>query len=233
MSAVYKREFSALFRSPLGYAFLTAYFLALGFLTWTNNLVAQSASFQNNLSVLSLVLGLLLPLLTMTAFSEDRRHGTDLLLLSLPLSLSSILLGKYLAYLSLLGIAAAGTMFFPVILSLFGTLSLSASYFSIFALFLFGATLLAVCFFFSTLSRKWVLSGLYSLLAMVGFLFFFLPKLVLPSAFDPFFDTFSLFSGFELFSLGIFEVRSLVLYVSLSVLFLFFSALSLRKWRRS
>ena len=51
--------------------------------------------------------------------------------------------------------------------------------------------------------------------------------------FDELFDSFSLFIGFELFSLGLFEVRSLVLYASLTVLFLFLSALSLRKWRRS
>ena len=105
MGAVFKREVNAYFNSLIGYIFLAAFFASSGILfgitSVTQNpqdgLLYLTTDMSSMFSVLFIVLLVLIPILTMRTLSEDKRNKTDQLLLTSPISLTSLVMGKFLA----------------------------------------------------------------------------------------------------------------------------------------
>ena len=97
MRAIYKRELDSYFHSMIGYVFI-AFFLAFtGVYFMAYNLNYGYPIFSYVLSSLVFILLIAIPVLTMKSFSEDRKSRTDQLLLTAPVSLGQIVMGKYLA----------------------------------------------------------------------------------------------------------------------------------------
>ena len=97
MRTIFKREFLAYFRTPVGYVFLGVFTALAGVLFYLNNLVTLSGELLIYLSQLTLLIMLLTPVLTMRLLCEERQRRTDQLLLTSPVSLTRIITGKYLA----------------------------------------------------------------------------------------------------------------------------------------
>ena len=118
MSAVFKRELRAYFTSPLGYFVLAMVFVFSGLFFYLNNLYAGSTSLSGVFSALFIVsLLIVLPVLTMRLFSDDKRQRTDQALFTAPVSLTGIVLGKFLAALMVFGIAVSVTLVYGVVLA--------------------------------------------------------------------------------------------------------------------
>ena len=102
MIAVWKREVQSYFLSPLAYIFIGAFMIVAGIMFTINNVinVAECKLLTATLSSMTFIFMLLVPLLTMKLISEDRKSKTDQLLLTAPVSITSIVLGKYLAALT-------------------------------------------------------------------------------------------------------------------------------------
>ena len=154
MIAIYKRDLKGFFTGMMGYVLL-AFFLAVGGLYFTvMNLMSGypdlSYTLYNNLFVLLL----LVPLLTMRSFAEERRARTDQLLLTSPVPLWRIVLGKYLAVLSVFGMAVLVFALYPLIMSRGGAVSYRQSYAALLAFFLLGAACIAIGVFLSSLNEN-------------------------------------------------------------------------------
>jgi len=118
--AIYKKELHVYFVSPLAYVFLVAFLFLAGlffYLDVSSNGEASLRGMQGNLSVLLLFL---LPLLTMRHFAEERRCGTFELMMTAPVPLWSLLVGKWAATVSLCVVLLLGTTLFPAILAYYG-----------------------------------------------------------------------------------------------------------------
>lgn len=167
MIAIYKRDLKGFFTGMMGYVLL-AFFLAVGGLYFTvMNLMSGypdlSYTLYNNLFVLLL----LVPLLTMRSFAEERRARTDQLLLTSPVPLWRIVLGKYLAVLSVFGMAVLVFALYPLIMSRGGAVSYRQSYAALMAFFLLGAACIAIGVFLSSLNENQIVAAVCSFFVLL------------------------------------------------------------------
>lgn len=119
--AIFKRDYTAYFRTPMGYVVI-AIFLSVSGLFFSAGVIQSYQDIVSELGFLQSFLFIIVPLLTMRSFSEDRRNGTEVLLYTSPASTFEIVLGKYLATLALMLTMLAGTLIHVVITVLYGGL---------------------------------------------------------------------------------------------------------------
>ena len=159
MTAIFKREWSSLFHTMTAPVFL-ALLLCVGGLYFNSyNLTVGYPYFSYTLMSILFVLLVAVPLLTMRSFSEDRRQKSDQLLLSAPLRLTGIVLGKYFALCAVLGVAMAVFCVCPLIIKTFGAAYFAVDYASIFAFFLIGCFFIAVGLWISSMTESQVIAA--------------------------------------------------------------------------
>lgn len=167
MFAVYKKEMRGYFRSLLGYLFLAFYFLFLGIYVYVYNLDGEYANFAYAVNGVARFFVLLIPMLTMRVFAEERRQKTDQLLFTSPVSIPKIVIGKYLALASVMAIASVGTCIYPLILKRFGETNLSISYSTIAAFFLLGCAYMGIGMFVSALTESQVVAAVLTFIVIL------------------------------------------------------------------
>ncbi len=163
MSAIFKREFKSYFINMSGALFISVLLLFTGIFVTALNLLGQYAAFEYALENVIIVFLLIVPILSMKSIAEDKRARTDTLLYSLPIRLSSIVMGKYLAMLAVFLIPSGIMALYPLLLSQFGAVNFATAYASLFGFVLLGAALIALCMFMSSLTESQVIA------AVVGF----------------------------------------------------------------
>lgn len=169
MFAVFKRELRAYFTSPIGFivvglfVFLSAIFFA------ATNLLGASAEYNGILGTMAFILLLVVPLLTMRLLTEEARQHTDQLLITSPLSVTAVVIGKYLAAAAVYLITLLVTVLFPVMMSFFSLLGLEwwkilGGYIG---LFLLGAAFIAVGMFFSSITESQIVAAFTTFAALL------------------------------------------------------------------
>jgi len=236
MIAVYKRELRAYLTRPEGWGFAAGLLLVAGLALLLRNLLVGHAQIEYALLDVSYVLPVAIPLLAMRSMSSDRKSGMDLFYRSLPLSPFAVVMGKYLALLSVFAIPCGVLCLCPLIFSLFGTVALLSSYNALLQFFLLGSVLIALCQLLSSLTRHPAVAAAVGvgasagllLLPVVGALFSLIPVPALSDGLYNFFEWLSPFTHFEEnAAYSLFSVGSLVLYLSEIVLFLLLTLRSL------
>ena len=154
MIAVLKHELRLYFQSLTAYVFGAFLLLVVGIGAMLYNLQAAVSNFEYVLSFSSMVFAVIVPILTMRVIAEERKQKTDQLLYSLPISTTSVIVGKYLALLAVYLIPLAFISIYPLIFSQYGEVYLLTSYGSLFAFFVMGAALIAVGVFISSLTEN-------------------------------------------------------------------------------
>jgi len=154
MIAVLKHEWRGYFHSLTAYifgAFLLA-FIGIGAMMY--NIEQAVSNFEFVLSFGSLVFVVIVPILTMRVIAEERRQKTDQLLYALPITTAQVIVGKYLALLTVYLIPLCLVALYPLIFAQFGEVYLLTSYGSILAFFVMGAALIALGVFISSLTEN-------------------------------------------------------------------------------
>jgi len=152
MTAVLKHELRLYFHSLTAYVFGAFLLAFIGFGSMLYNLQAAVSNFEYVLSFGSLVFVVIVPILTMRVIAEERKQKTDQLLYALPITTTQVIIGKYLALLTVYLIPLCLISLYPLIFSKFGDVYLLTSYASIFAFFVMGAALIALGVFISSLT---------------------------------------------------------------------------------
>ena len=152
MTAVLKHELKNYFHSLTAYVFGAGLLLAVGLGALRYNLQAAVSNFEFALSYFSIVLAVIVPILSMRVIAEERKQRTDQLLYALPITTTQVIVGKYLALLTVYLIPLCVIAVYPLIFSRFGDVYLLTSYGSILAFFLMGAALIALGVFISSLT---------------------------------------------------------------------------------
>lgn len=158
MLAIYKRELKSYFQSMTGPVFVAFLIAFTGIYFMAYNMTAGYPYFSYTLSGSLIVFIVGIPLITMRSFSEERRNKTDQLLLTAPVSLGQVVLGKYLAMVTV--IAAPNVIFciFPLIIKSQGTAYLTVDYLSILVFFLLGCVYAAIGMFLSALTESQIIA---------------------------------------------------------------------------
>ena len=154
MLAIWKREFRSYLHTVIGWLFMAVILFFVGLYFTATNLLYGSAYFSNVISACGFILLLAVPILTMRCLAEERKNKTDQLLLTAPVKISDIILGKYLALLVVFLIPLVIVAFYPLIFAKFGDVYLLTSYGSLIAFFIMGAALIAIGMFISSLTEN-------------------------------------------------------------------------------
>ncbi|MBQ9716467.1 MAG: ABC transporter permease [Clostridia bacterium] len=163
MSAVYKKELKTYFTGMTGPVFICFILLMTGIFTVVYNLQGLYPNFEVTVNQVVFVYLLAIPVLTMRSIAEEKHSRTDQLLYSLPMSVTSIVLAKYLAMVTVLAIPVCVMAFYPLLLATFGTVHLASAYGMLLAFFLLGASLIAIGMFISSLTESQVIAAVVSL----------------------------------------------------------------------
>ena len=121
MVAVWKRELQAYFFTPIGYVFMGVFLLVGGYYFTFGNVNSLSSDLGTLFGNLTSLFMLLVPILTMRVLSEERKNKTDQLLLTSPVSIGAMVVGKFLASCSVLLITLIPTLFYVIVIAVYGT----------------------------------------------------------------------------------------------------------------
>ena len=179
MKAIYKREVSSYFNSMTGWVFVAVLTFFIGIYFFVNNLFSGYPYFSVSLNSVLVVFMVVIPVLTMRSLADERHSKTDQLLLTAPVTITAVVLGKYFAMLTVFAVPVAIACLCPLIIALNGTAFLLADYGAILAFFLLGAAEIAVGLLISSLTESQIIAavGTFGLLlllylwdGLVGFL---------------------------------------------------------------
>lgn len=158
MLAIYKREVKSYFQSMIGCVFVAFLVAFTGIYFMAYNLTAGYPYFSYTLSGALIVFLVGIPLITMKCFSEERKNKTDQLLLTAPVSLTKVVLGKYFAMVTVLAIPNLIFCVFPLLIKMNGTAYLLTDYLSILTFFLLGCVYIAIGMFLSSLTESQIIA---------------------------------------------------------------------------
>lgn len=160
MRAIYKRELDSYFHSMIGYIFI-AFFLAItGVYFMAYNLNYGYPIFSYVLNALVFILMIAIPVLTMKSFSEDRKNKTDQLLLTAPVSLGQIVLGKYLAMVTVYLVPTIIFCLYPLVIKMQGNAYFATDYCGILIFFLLGCVYISIGMFLSSLTESQIIAAI-------------------------------------------------------------------------
>ena len=167
MLAVYKKEMRTYFTSIVGYLFLGFFLALIGLYFYVQNLRNGFANFGYALVSVSLFFILLVPMLTMRIMAEENRQKTDQLLFTSPVSVTKIIVGKYLSMLTMFGIVMLIISLYPSILAEYGKVNFRMSYAIILAFFLMGAAYMAIGLFISAMTESQAFSAILTFVVVI------------------------------------------------------------------
>lgn len=168
MLAIYKRELKSYFHSVVGLLFIavTLFFVSLYF--FICNLYSGYPYISYALSSVMILFLLSIPVLTMRILAEERRNKTDQLILTAPVSVGGIVMGKFLALMTILAIPTAVICTYPLIMTRFGTVPMSECYLAILGFFLYGMASIALGILISALTESQVIAAVLSFILLFG-----------------------------------------------------------------
>ena len=167
MLAIYKKELRSYFTSMIGYLFIGFFLAIVGVYFMAYNLQGGYSNFEYVLSSMVFIFVILVPILTMRLLAEEKRQKTDQLLFTSPLSVNKIVIGKYLSVLTVFVSAMGITMFYPLILSKYGTVSFKLAYTGILGFILVGAAYLAIGLFLSALFESQAIAAVVTFVVLL------------------------------------------------------------------
>lgn len=244
MLAIYRKEMTSYFINPIGYVYLGLFLVFSALLCCYTTIVAGSYSTNNYFFFLIIAFIILIPLLTMRLFAEERKMRTEQLLLTAPVSLTGMVLGKYFAALTMFvgGVLVSCINFIP--LYVIASQERDGAEFSsvhigpvtgqivgcLIAVILMGAALIAIGTFISAMTENQLSAAVITIGVIASMVLLNYLNLLTDSNGQPLIaieairfviSWISVLSRYMTFSQGIFDFAALLYYVSLAFIFLF------------
>ena len=223
MLAIYKREMRSYFTGVIGYVFLVLFLAVGGGDFCLTTLFAMSAEVSNFFTYMLIFSAVALPLLTMKSFSDERRVKTEQLLLTAPVSLTGMVIGKFLAALTMFSGALLINSLYFLILYRYAEVKTAHLIGNFVALLLVGMTFIAIGVFVSALTENQLTAAVGTMAIILLFLVVGVINSLLPSAFwlRYVFDCISIFTRFQTFVNGYFDLSSILYYLSITFVFVY------------
>ncbi|MCD7730716.1 MAG: ABC transporter permease [Oscillospiraceae bacterium] len=233
MGAIFRREMKAYFTSPIAYIFITAFYLYTGNYFVNYNMGYGSTDLSYAFSSAFTIMMILLPLLTMRLFTEEKKQRTDQCLLTAPVSLGGIVFGKFMSAVCVFLCAMAIYVPYVIVLyALAGTVEWATIIGTMIALLLLGAAFISIGVFVSTLTESQVVAAIIS---FVIIMFFYMLDLLAASVSNEvisgIMSSLGFYTKYTEFTSGIFNVESIVFFVSTIFVFNFLAVRVLEKRR--
>ncbi|MDR1254148.1 MAG: ABC transporter permease subunit [Oscillospiraceae bacterium] len=234
MNAIFKREMGSYFFSPIGYAVLALFYLASGYFFTASSLTADSSSLTGTFNALFTIVAFVIPIITMRLFSEDKKQKTDQALLTAPVRLSSIVLGKYLAALTLFFFCISITLVYALIISAFTSPDWAAVSGNFIGIFLLGSALIAIGMFLSALTESQMVAAISNV--AIGIFTIVMDSIISKISVKFLADilkNLSFTGHYQSFPLGMIKLEDIIFFLSVCGVFIFLTTRVFEKKRWS
>ena len=233
MLAIYQRELAADFTTPIGYVFCAVYLALAGAIFSYTTLFSMSADVTSYFTYILILLVVLIPLLTMKLFSEDRKQRTEQLLLTAPVSLYSLVAGKFLAaYTLYAGCTLLSFCNFFILYFYIEKVKTAVLFGNLLAILLLGMTFIAVGVFASALTENQLAAAIATTAILLVFLGIGLLNSIIPVYWIRFvLSSLSVFTRFQNFGQGVFDIAAIFYYLTITAAFLFLTVRVFEKRR--
>ncbi len=235
MFAIYTRELKSYFFTPIGYIFCGMFLVVSGIVFAESTLLAQSLESVGQYFVyMMFIFAILLPLLTMKLFSDDKRNRTDQILLTSPVSVIGIVMGKYLAAITVFGATFLANSFNFVLLFKYGTPNIVSIFMNILGIFLLGAAFIAIGIFLSSITENQLIAAVSAMGVNVAMLLISVVAAEIKSSFvRSVLKWFSVVDRFTPFTHQMLDVSAIIYYLSLAAVGIFLTTRVIEKRRWS
>lgn len=233
MTAIYKREMAGYFHSAIAYVVLAVYYFFSGMFFYLYCFYNNSASLAYVFANMFYIVMFIIPVLTMKTFSEEKRQKTDQALLTSPVSLTEIVLGKFLGALTIYAMCCAIFLVYGVVISFFAQPQWSVVLCTLLGILLLGAAMIAVNIFISSLTESMVVAAVVGMaVGLVIDTFGYLISLIPVDWITAVLEKINFLNYYTNFTYGILSIVDVVFYLSVTGLFLFFTVrvLERRRW---
>lgn len=237
MIAIFKREFKSYFLTPIGYVVLALFYAFLGFVFY-NFYASGTPDIVSIVSAPSLIGIFFVPILTMRLICEDRRQKVDQALLTAPVKLISVVLGKFLAAFSVYALCFVPTVLFELIFATKVKMNSMSYIYALLGALLLGAAFISIGMFISSLTESSAIAAILSIgVNLVAYLMPYFSDLVKSQKYfgwlSKVFEKMAYLNAYESFNNNIFRVADIVYFLSITAIFIFLCVRSLEKSRWS
>jgi ABC-2 type transport system permease protein len=246
MTAIFKKEFQSYMHSVLGWLFIAVTICIFAMFSTAYNLSYGTPYVAYSLDNMLLLFLITIPMLTMKIMADERRQKTDQLLLTTPVTVGKIVVGKYLAMVAIFLIPVALLCLMPLFLTIYGTVPLAENYVAILAFTLYGLAAIAVGLFISSITENLVISAILSFaILFLTYMMQGIESLISSTgnALTEFLGVFDFYSHYSSMISSVtdatgnsrlttvFDVTSVIYFVTVIVLLLFLTTQSVQKRR--
>lgn len=234
MLAIFKREFKSLFWNITGWLFIGITLALFGLYFFVYNLSYGYPYISYSLSAIAFLFMVTVPILTMRVLAEEKHAKTDQLLLTAPISVGKIVLGKFLALALVYTICIGVICVSPLVLMIFGDVPLAETYVGILGFWLYGLATIAIGTFVSSLTESQVISAVVSFgLIFVGYMMSSICSVISSSGnlLTKILGCYDLYTPLDDFFNGTLSVTGIVYYLSVIALALFLTEQMIQKRR--
>lgn len=221
MWAVIKKEFKSYFLSPVGYVFIGLFLIMFSIFFYTDVVSYNSTNFEYIFYSGATVLTFIVPILTMRLFAEERKTGTEQLLLTSPISITRIVLAKFIAALMIIIITELCTFMYFGILCYFGMPDIATSLVTMLGFLLLAMSYISLGMLASSLTENQIIAGIITIGAFI--LSWFLPN------FSSIFTNFSLINLFSKYVYGQLDIADTVTFLSFTVMCILLTIIVLQR----
>ncbi len=231
--SIYKRELGAYFNSPVAYIVVALYLLVVGYMFFAQFFLVGEATMRDMFGLAPMLFTFFAPAVTMRLLSEEKRSGTIELLITMPVRDWEVVLGKFMAGLSVLAVAILLTLAYPITISTMGALDWGTVVGGYLGLLLLAGAYVAIGLMASSWTRNQVVA--YMVAWVITFALFIGGKLLplMPGSIATVIEHLSLDLHFNNIAKGVIDTRDIIYYLSLitACLLVTVQTLDSRRWR--
>lgn len=221
MWSVIKKELKSYILSPIGYIFIGLFLIMFSIFFYLTIYQSQIVNFEYLFYNGATILTFITPILTMRMFAEERKNGTEQLLLTSPRSITSIVLGKFIAAAIIMLVTELCTFMYFGILKYFGNPSLIVAINTLAGFFLLSLAYISFGMFASSLTENQIVASVITIGVFIGM--WFLPGI------NEIFGLFSLMDKFEKYSYGLISIQDIITFVSFTLMFILLTIITLQR----
>ncbi len=229
---IYRKELRSYFNSPVAYIVIVVFLIITGWFFTSNLFIGGTITMRNVFDIIPFIFLFFIPAISMRSFSEEKKTGTIELLLTKPITDGDIVVGKFLAALTLTSIALAFTFIYVISLTFLGKVDTGSIIGAYIGLILMSGVYIGIGIFASSLTENQVVAFIISFLIVFGL--FLLNKILifLPTALASVLEYISIDYHFNNIARGVIDSRDIIYYLSGIIIFLLLTKTSLesRRW---